>query len=62
VSRDDAESLAARRVQNILGSTRAEAFRALRAAKTDDINWGQAADRVLLQLAGEGLPLPEGDA
>lgn len=54
--KDDAESLAARRVQNILRGTRAEAFRALRAAKTDEINWGQAADRVLQQLAGDGFP------
>lgn len=55
MARDDAESLAARRVQNILGCSRVEAYRALHAAKTDDINWGQAADRVLQELAGPGL-------
>ena len=56
---DDAERLAATRLANVLHIPRADAFRALRAAKTEDINWGQAADRILEELAGEGL-FPEG--
>ena len=52
---DDAEKLAATRLANTLHIPRADAFRALRAAKTDEINWGQAADRILEELAGDGL-------
>jgi len=59
---DDAERLAATRVQNTLRIARADAFRLVRAAKVPECNWGQAADAVLLEHAGEGLPEPEGDA
>lgn len=59
---DDAERLAATRVQNTLHIGRAEAFRLVRAAKVPECNWGQAADAVILEMAGEGLPEPEGDA
>lgn len=60
--RDYAENLAARRIMNTLQTTRAEAFRLLHAAKVPECNWGQAADAVLLEQAGPGLPDIEGDA
>jgi hypothetical protein len=44
--RDYAENLAARRIMNTLQITRAEAFRLLREKKTNQINWGRAADAV----------------
>jgi urease gamma subunit len=68
---NSAQKLAARRVQNVLGLRYTEALRLVTMAKVDGCNWGQAADAVILEHAGEGLPItpqewthtePEGDA
>ena len=53
---NSAQKLAARRVQNTLGWRYTVALRAVMDAKTEDINWGQAADAVLAREAGPGLP------
>ena len=59
----DAERLAIRRVANTLRIPAGDAGRLLLRRKTDDNNWGQAADAVILEHAGEGLPIEtEGDA
>jgi hypothetical protein len=54
-----AQKLAARRVQNTLGWNYTRALRAVIQYKTDEINWGQAADAVIAAQAGPGL-FPEG--
>lgn len=59
---NSAEKLAARRVQNVLNIPYTRALRLVNAAKVPDCNWGQAADAVLLEHAGEGLPEPGEDA
>lgn len=53
---NNAQKLAARRVQNTLGWRYTQALRAVTEEKTDEINWGQAADAVLAREAGPGLP------
>lgn len=57
---NSAQKLAARRVQNTLNIRYTEALRLVTDAKVPECNWGQAADAVLLELAGEGLPETEG--
>lgn len=49
------EKRAARRVQCTLQIPYTEALRLVRDAKTDDINWSQAADAVLAGMAGSSL-------
>lgn len=58
----DAERLAIRRVVNTLRIPAGDAGRLLLRKKTEANNWGQAADAVLLEHAGPGLPEPEEDA
>jgi hypothetical protein len=53
---NSAQKLAARRVQNTLQWPYTKALRAVTEQKTEDINWGQAADKVLAEHAGPGLP------
>ena len=53
---NSAQKLAARRVQNTLGWRYTQALRAVTEEKTNEINWGQAADAVLAREAGPGLP------
>lgn len=52
---NSAQKLAARRVQNTLAWPYTRALRAVTEQKTDDINWGQAADKVLAEQADPGL-------
>lgn len=53
---NDAQRLAARRVQNTLHVDRTTALHLVDQAKTDEINWGQAADLVITERAGDGFP------
>lgn len=59
---NSAQKLAARRVQNTLNIPYTRALRLVTEAKVPDRNWGQAADVVLQEQAGPGLPDPEGAA
>lgn len=59
---NNAQKLAARRVQNTLQWPYTKALRAVTEKKHAAINWGQAADVVLAEHAGPGLPETEGDA
>lgn len=59
---NSAEKLAARRVQNTLNIPYARALRLVNDAKVPECNWGEAAEAVILELAGEGLPGVEGAA
>jgi hypothetical protein len=59
---NSAQKLAARRVQNTLNIRYTEALNLVNQAKVPECNWGQAADAVILEHAGEGLPEPEGAA
>ena len=59
---DSAQKLAARRVQNTLNIPYTRALRLVNEAKVPECNWGQAADAVLLEQAGEGFPEPQGEA
>lgn len=59
---NSAEKRAARQVQNTLGLPYTTALRMVRAKKTEDTHWGQAAEAVIEEKAGPGLPDPEGDA
>lgn len=56
-SGNSAEELAARRVQNVLQIPYTEALRLLRAAKVPEVNWGTAADVVIEDAIGPGLPI-----
>lgn len=62
MTKDHAQKLAARRVQNTLQWPYTKALRAVMEKKTEEINWGKAADAVLAEHAGPGLFEPEGDA
>jgi hypothetical protein len=53
---NSAQKLAARRVQNTLGWNYTRALRAVTEAKTEDRHWGHAADAVIAEHAGPGLP------
>jgi urease gamma subunit len=53
---NSAQKLAARRVQNTLQWNYTRALRAITEAKTEDTNWGQAADTVIAEQAGPGFP------
>lgn len=50
-----AQRLAVRRVQNTLKIRYTRALRLVTDKKTDDINWGQAADAVIAEAAGDGF-------
>lgn len=52
---NNAQKLAARRVQNTLGWRYTRALRAVTEQKSEGINWGQAADEVIAKNAGPGL-------
>jgi hypothetical protein len=56
---DWARALAAQRLVSVLKISRTKAIRALVEKKTNEINWGQTADAVILEQAGEGFPEPE---
>lgn len=62
MTQNRAQKLATRRVQNTLRWNYGRALRAVTEKKTPEINWGQAADAVLREQAGPGLPEPEAAA
>lgn len=53
---NNAEKRAARQVQNTLGVPYTTALRLVRAKKTEDTHWGQAAAAVIEEKAGPGFP------